>query len=227
VVRVSTAEFVSVKVDTEGSDSDQLVASRYMVRSLPTILFVSPEGRHILRLDGYLPPANFMTALTEAKRRAGQVIEWEGALLKNPDDKEALTRLGLHQFAELARIAEADAQQLMPRRMYEDVRDLLTRASRQDKERPLNDRKRVRTGLALMHGYKGEFPQAEAILKEALAMPPLAAEDAKARLTLGEVYLTQKKKDPAVREFRTLRKSYPGLPETEAAAAYLQQLGVR
>jgi thioredoxin-like negative regulator of GroEL len=222
-----SAEFVSVKVNTEGSEADQAIASRYLVRSLPTILFVTPEGRHILRLDGYLPPRNFVGALGEMKKRATRLVEWEGILAKTPEDKEALTRLALHQFSELARMTEGDNQQLMPRRMYEDVRDLLTRAYREDKDRPLTDRKRVRVALALMSGYKGEFPQAEAILQEAIALPPSAVEDAKAHLTLGEVYLTQEKKDPAVREFRAVTKSYPNLPESQAASTYLQGLGLR
>ena len=49
-------EFVAVKVNTEGSRRELQVSAKYGVRSLPTILFLSPQGRQLFRVNGYQGP---------------------------------------------------------------------------------------------------------------------------------------------------------------------------
>jgi thiol:disulfide interchange protein DsbD len=44
-------EFVAVKVNTEGSRRELQVSTKYGVRSLPTILFLSPQGHQLFRVD--------------------------------------------------------------------------------------------------------------------------------------------------------------------------------
>src|SRR5258708_1754090 len=51
VVAQKAEEFVAVKVNTEGSRKEMEVALRYDVQSLPTVLFLSPEGRPVHRLN--------------------------------------------------------------------------------------------------------------------------------------------------------------------------------
>src|SRR5207247_5601054 len=62
VVHLSAA-FVAVKVDTEGTQREVEFAGRYNVSSLPTIVFLSPEGRPLLRIDGYQAPGVFPQTL--------------------------------------------------------------------------------------------------------------------------------------------------------------------
>ena len=45
--------FVAVKVNTEGGPREAAIAVRYDVNSLPTIAFLSPRGRPLLRLNGF------------------------------------------------------------------------------------------------------------------------------------------------------------------------------
>jgi thiol-disulfide isomerase/thioredoxin len=223
VVRRSAA-FVSVKVDTEGGAAGIDLASRYLVTSLPTILFVSPAGRPILRLSGYLPPGPFAMALAEVTRRALIVMAQETTLEKDPQNPEALTLLGLHTFTELSQVADEHGGRLS-KSLFEDSRDLLSRAYRVDKDRPSIERKRVRSALGILHGFEGKFPQAEAMLKEALALSPADADmDARAYSKLGQVYMMQKKNDLARQTLRKLTERYPRSGEAQNARGQLQRL---
>jgi thiol-disulfide isomerase/thioredoxin len=224
VVRRS-ANFVSVKVDSEGSDAEVAIASRYLVGSLPTILFVSPAGRPILRLHGYIPPERFAPALSEATKRAPLVMTWEAALEKDPQNAEALATLGLHSFNQLTLMAQRDGGGRMSKQMFEDTKDLLTRAYRVDKDRPPLERKRVRSSLGILHGYGGQFPESAAMLKEAIALSPVNAEiDTLAYSKLGEVYALDKKNDLARQTFRKLIERHPESEEAAMAREYLQGL---
>ena len=97
VVKMSE-DFVAVKVNTEGTPRETAVARRYEVTSLPTIAFLSPQGRLILRLNGFQGPGQFPRAIEVAKERAVKIIEWETDLEHNPRDAEALASMGAHLF---------------------------------------------------------------------------------------------------------------------------------
>ena len=76
VVKMSE-DFVAVKVNTEGTPREVAVARHYDVSSLPTIAFLSPAGRMILRLNGFQGPGQFPRAIEEARERATKIIGWE------------------------------------------------------------------------------------------------------------------------------------------------------
>ena len=174
--------FVTIKVDTEGSPADVAVALQYDVSSLPTIAFLSPSGRQVLRVDGFQGPAQFPATLEAARAQAGKVMEWEAALQDDPSNALALTRLGVHLFEQ---------------EFYEDSRDLLSRATRVDSVRPAKERKRTRMLLGAIQKYDRKYPEAEALLKEALSVRAAAEEDAKILFLLGKTYLSWGKPDQA------------------------------
>lgn len=60
VVEYLREEFVSVKVD---GDRFPQLARRYMVRGFPTIWFLSPEGKPISSLPGYVEPEELARVL--------------------------------------------------------------------------------------------------------------------------------------------------------------------
>jgi thiol-disulfide isomerase/thioredoxin len=221
-----TANFVSVKINTEGSSEETLIASRFLVGSLPTIVFATPGGRPILRLNGYLPPPRFAVALAEAAKMAPAVMGPEATLDTDPQNPEALAALGMHMFAELSRMLQDEGRGRMSKQMFEDTKDLLTRASRVDQGRPALERKRVRAALGTVHGFEGKFPEAEAMLKEAIALSPADASiDAHAYSKLGQIYMMQKKNDLARQTLRKVRKLYPQSAEAQEAQEYLDELG--
>jgi len=176
-------DFVAVKVNSEGDPRDVAVAIRYDVSSLPTIMVISPEGRPITRVNGFVGPGQFPRVLEGARSVAGRVIKWEETLAKNPKDAEALTGLGVHLF-------EQDS--------FTESLDLLRRAAQVDAKRPIQERKQTRllTGVILKAADK--FPDAEGVLKQGLALQPDdAVYDPKLLYVLGMLYANWGRKDEA------------------------------
>jgi thioredoxin-like negative regulator of GroEL len=181
VVKMSE-DFVAVKVNTEGTPREVAVARRYDVTSLPTIAFLSPEGRLILRLNGFQGPGQFPRALEEAKERATKIIGWEDDLQRDPKAAEALSSLGAHLFEQEA---------------YDESRDFLLRAVKADRERPADERKRTRMLMGIVHKHNHKYPESEAILKEGLGLQPPGDYDPKILYVLGRLYAGWGKYDQA------------------------------
>ena len=227
VVRMSR-RFVSVKVDVEGSQAETEISSRYLVSALPTIVFLSPGGRQLWRVNGYAPPEHFPPIIEDALKVGTKVLAWEAALDKNADDVVALRELGYHQFRELQQTAQEDGQGLIPKLMLDDAAKLLSRAVKLDAREPAADRKKVRRVLGLVRGAEGDVPGTEAMLKEALAITPKdAAEDADTLASLGELQVHQGKNELALETFRKVVKEYPGTRGGKRATQQLERLGAR
>ena len=161
VVKLSE-EFVAVKVDTEGDPKGAAIAVRYDVTSLPTIAFLTPQGRPLLRLNGFQGPGQFPRTLEAARDVAQRVMGWEDALERNPREPEALAALGTHLF-------EQDA--------YRESRELLSRALTFDARRPLEERKRTRLLLGAIEKSDRRYAAAENVLRQALDLPPSPEHD--------------------------------------------------
>lgn len=211
VVRLS-ADFVPVKVNTEGSRSDARVAQRYGVSSLPTIAFLSPSGRPLLVVNGFQGPGTFPHLMDSARQAGAQVLEWEAALDKDPNNAEALIKLGVHVFEQEA---------------YEDARDLLMRAVRVDANRPVAERKQARMLLGIIHHYSRKYADAEAVLKEALALRPAGPYEAQILYVLGRTYKAWGRVDQARPVLQQVVKSYPDSPFAQRAQETLVVLDRR
>jgi thioredoxin-related protein len=200
VVRL-LGDFVAVRVDTEGSPAQARVAARYRVTGLPTILFLTPQGRVVLQVSGYQPPEQFARTLTEVHAQAAQVQAWEQAIAARPDDAAALVKLGLHA------LANED---------MDDGRDLLTRAYRRDQLLPVSERKRLRLALGAVRGIDRKYAESETLLKEGLALTPVDKDgDAQTLLTLARLYMSWGKREDARAQLGRLLKDFPGSPAAE------------
>jgi thioredoxin-like negative regulator of GroEL len=167
--------FVPVKVDTEGRHRDVEIAEKYDVATLPTIAFLSPSGRLVLRVTGFQGPGQFPRAMDDAKAMAQKVMSWEAALQKNAHDGEALAALASHMFEQES---------------YEESRDLLVKAVAVDQASSPDQRKRTRMLLAIIYNYRRKYAEAEAALKDGLEIRPTTESDAKLLYVLGKTYLT-------------------------------------
>jgi thiol-disulfide isomerase/thioredoxin len=182
VVKLSEG-FVAVKVNTEGDPRDTAVAIRYDVSSLPTIMVISPEGRPVARVNGFVGPGQFPRLLEGAKEVATRVIKWEVALDKNPKDPEALTGLGVHLF-------EQDS--------FAESLELLRRSAQVDAKRPIQERKQTRLLTGVILKAADRFSEAEAALKQGLGLQPDdAVYDPKLLYVLGMLYANWGRKDEA------------------------------
>jgi thioredoxin-like negative regulator of GroEL len=211
VVKLS-ADFVTVKVNTEGGPREAAVADRYNVDSLPTIMFLSPAGHPILRLSGYQGPGQFPETMETARQSGLRVMAWEAALDRDPRDPAALAALGAHL---LDQDFEAESQ------------TLLAQARGLDAQRPILERKKTRLLLAALKKGGERYVEAEAILKEALALPPSPEYDPKLLYVLGKLYLVRGRNDEARAAFRQVITLHAGSPVADKARETLVAMDKR
>jgi thioredoxin-like negative regulator of GroEL len=200
------SDFVAVRIDTEGPAEQVKVAERYGITGLPTILFLSPSGRPVLRVSGYQKPADFARTLQSARQESAKVAGLERAIAAQPDNAEPLLQLGL-------RALDTEA--------IDDAQSLLVRAYHVDARLPVADRKRLRLVLGAMRRVERKYDESETLLKEALALAPADPEtDPQLLLTLGRLYASWDRPADALKVLRRLVRDYP----KSAAAARAQQV---
>lgn len=205
-----TRDFTAVRVDTEGSQAEIDVAVRYDVSSLPTILFVTGSGRVVVRISGYQGPEQFAETLRLVRDEARKVMAWEKALAANPGNADALMKLGLLQLDNEA---------------FAEARDLLEKARSADGSLPTGDRKRVRLALGFLRRAERRYPEAEAMLKEGLALRPSDDQaDPQALLLLGRLYLAWGRRDEALGALKRLVSEFPKSAASERARRTMDAL---
>jgi tetratricopeptide (TPR) repeat protein len=210
VVRKAQA-FVAVKIDTEGSRKEQQIAEKYQVRTLPTIVFLSPEGRQLLRVP-FQGPGQFPNTLDAALQTAQRVMAWEEALARNPDDPGALYGLGAHLFEQ---------------EYLEDARELLRKAVERDAQEDTENRRRARMLLAIVEHVSRNFGEAERLVKEALALPPNPEDQPMLLFVLGRTYVSAGRQADAVATLEVIVREYPGSPVAAKAREALFNLRQR
>ena len=207
VVRMSQ-EFVAVKVDTEGSRKEMDVAYRYHVSNLPTILFLSPEGRQLLRV-AFQGPGQFPHTLEAALEVGRDVIPWEEALARNPDDPRALLALGAHLYGQ---------------EYFDDARDMLQKAVARDGEAEPEDRRRARMLLAIIEHVSRHYPEAEKLVKEALTLQPNPDDEPKLLFVLGQTQVSAGHQAEGEATLEEIVRDYPKSPVAAKAREKLVNL---
>jgi len=202
-------EFVAVKVNTEGSVKDTEVALRYDVQSLPTIVFLTPEGRQIQRLNGFQGPGQFPHTLDQALDAARRVLALEEALERDPNDARALASLGQHLFDQ---------------EFYEESRELLYRSLKADQDQPPAGRRKVRMLLAIIQNYDRKYAEAEALLKGALKIKPAGDDEPKLLFVLGRTYASWGRRDEAQKTMQIILHDHAGSAMAEKARETLMAL---
>jgi tetratricopeptide (TPR) repeat protein len=128
---------------------------RYQVTTLPTIAFLSPQGRLILRRTAFEDAAKFAETLRSAASAAAAAAPFEAALAKSDKDASALHGLGALLFEQ---------------RLPEDAEALLAKARRLDRSRPVEERRRTRALLADIARHLGRPDDARKLQEEAAAL---------------------------------------------------------
>ncbi len=209
-------DFVAVKVDTEGSQKEREVTRKYEVTSLPTIVFLSPEGRQLRRVNGFQSGYQLPFTMQAALETAHAVIAWESALARDPGDAQALANLGAHLYD----IGTREAQQ----QCLDEARELLTKAVARDAGSPLDERRRSRMLLAILHNIERDFSEAERLVKDALSLAPKSDEAPRLLFVLGRTYLSAGRRTESVETFQIIIREYPQSPLAEKARETLVNL---
>jgi len=203
-------EFVAVKINTEGSRREVDVAAKYGVGArLPVILFLSPQGRQLFRIDAYQGPGQFPRTLDIARQVAGRVMGWEATLAAEPNEPTALLGLGRH---------------LLNQGYYEESTNLLRRAVENDAGAATHARREARMLLAMLAQASRDFGEAERLVKEALNLGPDAEEQPKLLLLLGRTYVSSGRKEEGVATFEVIVQQFPQSPMVEKAKETLTTL---
>ncbi len=202
VVVRKAEEFVAVKVKAE-------VGLRYDVQSLPTIVFLSPEGRQIYRLPGFQGPGQFPRTLDQALEAARRVIALEEAVQKDPNDAGALASLGQHLYEQ---------------EFYEESRELLYRSLKADQDQTPPVRRRVRMLLAIIQNYDRKYAEAEALLKGALKIKPAGDDEPKLLFVLGRTYASWGRREEAQKIMQLILHDHAGSAIAEKARETLMAL---
>lgn len=205
-------DFVAVKVDTEGSRREMDVAMKYEVTSLPTIVFLSPQGRQIARVNGFQGPGQFPRTLDVALAMARRVMAWESDLDRDPDDARALAALGTHLYEQ---------------QYFDEARELLRKAVARDEEEPAEERRRIRMQLAILEHIEHNFAAAEKLVKEALALQPSDEDEPKLLFVLGRTYVSWGRRAEGVATMEVIVRQYPQSPLAQKARETLTSLGQR
>jgi thioredoxin-like negative regulator of GroEL len=203
-------DFVAVKVNTEGSRRETEVAAKYGVGArLPVILFLSPQGHQLFRIDAYQGPGQFPRTLDVARQIAGRVMSWEATLAAEPNEPTALLGLGRH---------------LLNQGYYEESTGLLRRAVDNDAAAATHARREARMLLAMLAQASRDFGEAERLVKEALNLGPDAEEQPKLLLLLGRTYVSSGRKEEGVATFEVIVQQFPQSPMAEKAKETLTNL---
>ncbi len=206
------ADFVAVKIDTEGGPRQEAVAERYDVDSLPTIVFLTPSGHQVLRVSGYQGPGQFPETMEAARQAAARVMGWETALERDSKNAGALAALGSHLF-------DQD--------FSTEASVLLLRARGNDAKEPVASRKKTRLLLAAIRKGQERYGEAEALLKEALLLPPSPEYDPKLLYVLGRLYLAMGRNEEARSALQQVVTLHGASPVADKARETLVAMGRR
>jgi len=83
VIRLVTESFVAVKVDT---DKEPDLAKKYEIQGLPTLIFLSPGGEVLERLEGFRPPENFLKEARKPVEASTAFAKIQELAQKDPKD---------------------------------------------------------------------------------------------------------------------------------------------
>jgi thiol-disulfide isomerase/thioredoxin len=202
VVGKMAENFVAVKVNTEGSRQELEIAKRYRIRNLPTILFLSPRGRQVWRVDSFIGPGPFPYVMEKALQTAQRVNVWEEALEQDPDDAGAAFALGEHLWSQ---------------ECYEESEELLAHAAAHDGDRPVHERRRTRLLLAILQNAQRRFAEAELLIKEALTLDPKGDDQPKLLFMLGRNYVSWGRHEQGVETMQVIMREHPQSPMAQRA----------
>ncbi len=202
-------EFVAVKVNTEGSRRELEVSAKYGVRSLPTILFLSPQGRQLFRVNGFQGPGQFPRTLDAARHVADRVIAWEAALEADQDDARAALGLGRHLYEQ---------------EYFEEAQGLLRTAVAHDSGASVGERREARMLLAILAHVTRDFGEAERLVKEALSLGPDPDEQPRLLFVLGRTYVSAGRQEEGVATFEVIVRQFPQSPMAQKAKETLTTL---
>ena len=202
--------FVAVRVNAEGSRRELEVCAKYGVgERLPVILFLSPQGRQLFRVEGYQGPGQFPRTLDVAHQMGVRVMGWEAAIEASPNEPGPLLALGRH---------------MLNQGYYQEATELLRRAVDNDAGASIGARREARTLLAMLAQASRDFPRGRAPRQGGALARPDANEQPQLLFVLGAPTSPPAARRRARPTFEVIVERFPKSPVAEKAKETLTTL---
>ncbi len=205
VFQAAAKNYSLLKLDTEDGKEGTKVATDYGVRSLPTFLVLTPDLALVGIVRGYSPAEQF---LEQVQGVEAEYLEYKKRLRTEPktaNDRDKLTLT--EEMVERRDLARAE-----PRLVA------LTKSSN------AGIRDEAYNQLAGLYGLQGKWPNAEATLKQALAVNQRGELAEQNQMALAQVYMSVRNFPAAVTELKRFKTRYPNSKMVPSVNAIIPQL---
>ena len=196
VIKLARESFVFVKIDT---DRARELSVKYQISSLPTFVFLGPNGGMLLRTGGFIVPAQFVPMMNDVMTESREVAKLVEKIKANPDDGEtALNLLPIY----------------IRRQQFDEAFKLLAVVERAEKSGvPVSEAEALKrkqlmpvayTTIAEGSLYDDKFDRALTLARKAMTRASEVEILMRARAILINAFLGQEKKAEALAELRSL-----------------------
>lgn len=204
VIQHFSKQMVLVKINAE---VDTLAAQKYGVMGYPTIIVADATGKEFDRIIGYLPPAEFLTTVSDYQHGNGTLPT---LLTRAKTDNSPLLA---KQIAEKYKYrADDKSAELWYQKVLTGVKPTDTLAAM------------IRTDIADMYRRKREYPRALALfttIEKDFAGTPYAAN---AAIFIGIVQTKSGDSTGALATYQRYLKMYPNGDDTDYARSHIESL---
>lgn len=195
----ATANMVLLRLDTEDGKEGTRVSRELQIRSLPTLVLLTPDMMIAGVIAGYAPAGPFSEKLTNT------VSEW--AAFQKKMKRNARGELEPAESLELVK-------EIASRRGFDEARKGFVRLARQRKA-PLEIRSEAYYELARLQAYLGKHEDAIISIKDLKKVAPRTEASVRGQVLLAEVYFLKKDYDRSLAELRRFQTEHPDSPLME------------
>ncbi len=202
-----SAQFECVQLNPEKDD----IEDRYKASGFPTILFLTADGEVAKKIEGFLPPDQFVKAMDEAgegAKRLGEIKALEKKLAENPGDRGLAVQIGELQI----KMGNAKRALELLQPVYDKLGEL---------EGGLRAAVLLDYGEALVADE--QFEKGQPVLQEFLAKCPGSTRLGEAHFVHGVALANVGKVAEAREEWKKTLALDPKGPFAEQAAAFIER----
>lgn len=197
VFQNATSDIVLLRLNTEDGAEGTRFARKYAVTSLPTFLLLAPDLSIAGVIRGYLPPNDFVQALTDARKKHTAFLE----RLRNEP------KLAKSDYAGRLKVAKD-----LSSRIAWDRAEPRFKAIIGAKDVPPSIRDQAYYDLAMMYVLQSKYDEAAKTIRKLASISSKGEPVERARLLLGQIYYEQGNLMSAATELRNFKKAFPGSP---------------
>jgi thioredoxin-related protein len=201
-------KMVLLRLNTEDGGDGTAFAQKFGVTSLPTFLILAPDSTIVGIVRGYLPPAEFASAMKESEKRYDDFLQRAADEPKFAKDYQKRFDLA-NEFRMRYSLPRAETR----------FRTLTT-----EKGVPVNLRDESFYQLGLVQLLQKKYGDSVATITRFRTVQTKGDAFERSQLLLGDVYMSQGQKDKAIAEYKKFKTMFPNSPLNANVDRILPQL---